>query len=244
MESKDTGKLIDNMNLSNIILGLSTILTAANIFGQTNSLVADFAKDVGLYSHERSPLDKTNSDGSPGFSWFGGHPDLTVIVDKRQPCPPEYALSVSNTNLFSLTERRFLHEIWSKYRIPNTNVLDSVRTKSGDGYDVGFGTGGMSVRYKVDPTLRGEDYNLKKVAITNYSDWQLDIQQVKHGQLDGLKIQFYGKHGGSILRFSNDKAVGEWFDWDLSGDLRFRARFNHPYPLFENLIMEKGSSAP
>jgi hypothetical protein len=97
--------------------------------------------------------------------------------------------------------------------------LDSVRTKSGDGYDVGFGTGGMSVRYKVDPTLRGEDYNLKKVAITNYSDWQLDIQQVKHGQLDGLKIQFYGKHGGSILRFSNDKAVGEWFDWDLSGDL-------------------------
>jgi len=42
--------MIDNMDLRNIILGLSTILVAANIFCQTNNMVAEFSKGADIYT--------------------------------------------------------------------------------------------------------------------------------------------------------------------------------------------------
>jgi len=233
------------MNARNFIFGLSIVLLGGNLFGQTNSLVAEFSKNAGgVYDADDSPLDTTNKDGTAGFSWLWGHPDLTIIVDKAHTCPPQYSLSISNANLFSSNECAFLQEIWLKYRVPNTNMSESLRSTSGDGYDVCFGTGGSSVTYKVDPNLRGEDYDLKKVAITNHSDWELSVEQVKHWRLNGLRVDFYGNHGGSLLRFADDKAVGDWFDWDPSGNLRFRAKFNNPYPFFEHLVMFRTKNKP
>ncbi len=225
------------------ICTLSLLLSSACLFAQSdgippsNSIYVDFSKDAGLYEPTMPPVHGMNSSGRPivSFVLSDSQPDVTFIDYSPRPCPAKYANCISNTNLFSGDESDFLKRILAKYGKNNENGADSVRTASGDGYDVSFAQGGTWVAYRVDPKLRGDDYISKQIAITNHSDWHLQIQQVKHGQLNGLRVEFYGGHIGSVLHFQDDMAVGDWFDWDPAGNLRLAAKFNKPFNLFGSL---------
>jgi hypothetical protein len=226
------------MNGLNIVYVLGIFMLATNTSSQTNSFAVDFSKEAGWYDPAQAPLDKTNKDGTLACSCLGEQPDLTFIVHCPQPCPPKYALSISNTNLFSAEERAFLAGIWSKYRTRGTNgSADSIRTKAGNGFDVMFNPGGDWKRGRTVETTNG-GFEVKWE--TMHSDSELQVQQVKHWQLNGIRLQFYGERGGCLLHFVDDKAVGDWYDWSPSGELRLQAKFNKPYALFEEVLMVKG----
>lgn len=227
------------MNFANFNTLAITLLCCSSLFAQNPETIASFSADAGLYEPDKSPLNKTNSDGTVGFSWLSGHPDLKVLVSKVQACPSRYTLSISNGNLFDPAEQALLDKFWRKCRFANTNITEKVRDASGDGYDASFFSGGTSVINKLDSSAKVEDSNQKRTALTTRWERQISVQVVKHGQLNGIRVDFYGEHGGCLLHFHNDKAIGEWFDWDPVGDLRFQAVFNKPYDLFGNLVMTR-----
>jgi hypothetical protein len=182
-------------------------------------------------------LDETNSAGRPVFSWLADQPDVTFIAHDSQGCPPCYVMSITNTNLFSPSERAFLEDIWQKYRSTNYNMFARARNVTDDGYDVAFTQTHEWRRGKMLKDGTAEDE-----ILTN--DFLLKVQQIQHGQLNGLRIEFYGLHGGSLLHFKDNMAVGDWCEWAPDGNLQFAAKFNKPYLLFGEFLYERGYAKP
>jgi hypothetical protein len=203
---------------------------------------ADWSWDTKMSSFTNSPFDKTNDAGRPFCSWLREQPDVTVFVLETTARPLKYTNLISNTNLFSANERDLLQKLFDKYEKLKTNVSESVRTKPGDGYDVTYAPAGTFPYSLLDglpketrPTNQPNMEMFPDIVPISYRS-PMKLQEIKHNQLNGIRVELYGGHPVSLLHFKDDKAVGDWFNWSTNGNLRLHVRFNKPYPLFENMM--------
>ena len=87
------------MVLKRIILTIGLVVSATNLFGQTNRLFIPF-----LEKESQSNVVVTFSD-----------------FVSRQSCPLKYTNVLSNTNLFSMEEQEIIRNIFVKYKNVTTN---------------------------------------------------------------------------------------------------------------------------
>jgi hypothetical protein len=85
------------MKISHLVLVSGLLFAAGNLFGQGSHPAKMTTLSLYAASH-------TNIDVIASGSW-----------DEEAPCPPEYTNIISNTNLFTPEEQRFLNEIPVKY---------------------------------------------------------------------------------------------------------------------------------
>jgi hypothetical protein len=205
-----------------------------NLPDMTN--IAAFSLCFEYYDPERPPATPTNVSRRPIFYRLDKlrQPDVTFIVHTPEPCPARYTNVISNTNLISPDERDLFQRIWDKYDKLKTHTSgqERVRSKSGDGYDAEYTPG---AEWKVYQTTEGSPEPPFFAGMKSRKSWLL-IQEVKHDQLNGVRVEIYGGQLANLLHFKNDMAVGDWFDWGTNGTLRLQARFNKPYYLFENTL--------
>jgi len=210
-----------------IILGLSLLFSAGNLFGQTNQA--------------KQPLiDTLDSDSQTNIVVIrnGGWP--------LPPCPSKYTNLISNTNLFSSAEQKLLLEIPLKYQNVTTNAgpLGSVLTalnKDINGHwvasfqytnsdardEVTFGAW-KSAKFL---NKSGDGYGVNMDYMVGKSAESIVLFcQLKHGMTDGLLADYYDNgHCLSWMRFSNGMAVGKWLEWNSDGGLRLEVEFKTPY---------------
>jgi hypothetical protein len=213
------------MKLTNVILGLSLLLTAS-LFGQTKQA-------------KQSLIDFLEADSQT---------NIIVIRNGEvsQPCPPKYTNLISNTNLFSPAEQKLLKEIPLKYKNVTTNsgpqgsVLASLN-KDTNGYWVArFQYTNSEMRDEVTFGIEKAAKFLNKAddgygVSINYtggrdSKSMISFGQLKHGKLDGLLVKLCGEdHCLSWMHFANGEAVGKWLEWESDNGLSLEVEFKKPY---------------
>lgn len=196
----------------------------------------------------------------PMSSWAtlspSAKPNMTFTINMPQPCPRRYTNVISNTNLFSMAERKLLKHIPLEYR--------TVTTNSGPRGTVfvGFGTLNSPITHDLDVTVSRFEYTNSgayvkvlffhsrlsprlAVSFRTKSGNGYDalfphrgssvnepcLRQFKHGKLDGLWVDFKGGHCLDWLRFRHGKAVGKWLVWNEAGTLYMEAKFKRPCDL-------------
>ena len=86
------------MKIQFLILGFCSLLSGSNIFAQHASDAASIL--MGLFE----PDSQTN-----------------IIMTVFNNCPTQYTNSLSNTNLFTLSERKLIEDVLTKYKFVTTN---------------------------------------------------------------------------------------------------------------------------
>ncbi len=81
---------------------MGILLDAEKALGQTNYPARKFIENL-------------DSASQTNIEVFAGG------MNDEQPCPPEYTNAISNTNLFSVEEQKFLEEIPTKFGRVTTN---------------------------------------------------------------------------------------------------------------------------
>jgi hypothetical protein len=227
------------MKLRHIILGLSLLFFAGNLFGQTNQVKKIFVPFLDEESQSNVVI--TVSD-------FGS----------EQPSPLEYTNLISNTNLFTPKEQKLLEEVFIKYKnyqdlttnsgppgtvlvgLYKTNFIIPIIHKTNEQWvarfqytnseaqeEVRLGNG-IAMRYF---TKTGDGYI---VGIGNSGgDLGLRLFQIKQrGVLDGLQVDFVNNRLQLYMHYTNGKAIGKYFMWNpRNGNLILEAEFKEPYDL-------------
>lgn len=227
-----------------LITGLALLLSASNLFGQTNHPPKKLL--AGFDAASQSNIDIIAS----GFG-------------DEVPCPSEYTNVISNTNLFTADEQKLLKEFPLKYGKTTTNsgppgsVLVELKVyplkvywgtnwlwfarfqfTNSDVWDE-VSPGGDLLRHKVrNKTGDGFDLNIipnqpRDSGYVGGSGAQYWYQQIKHGVKDGLSVEIiHGDHCVQWMRYSNGKAVDKWLYWDPNyNKLMIWAKFKEPYDI-------------
>ncbi|MEI6078307.1 MAG: hypothetical protein WCS94_22195 [Verrucomicrobiota bacterium] len=224
--------MIKNIKPTNIILGLSILLTA-NLFGQTNQA--------------KQPL----------IDFLDPDSQTNIIVikngDTSWPCPPQYTNLLSNTNLFSPAEQKLLRGVRLKYENVTTNsgppgsVLASLN-KDTNGYWVALFqytnsdvqdeiTFGWKITAKhLDKANNG--YEVDVSPRSGDKNPHIACYQIKHNVMDGLCVGLSSDdHCLSWMHYSNSMAVGKWLEWwGLDNSLSMEAEFKVPYDIQKHAI--------
>jgi hypothetical protein len=206
------------------MVGFTSILLATGLPGQTNVGVGHMIPFLEPDS-QNNIIIKVNGLLAP------------------RPCPPEYTNLVSNTNLFSVSERKLLEELPARYKNVTTNcgppgtVLVGLSnssigllahfqyTNSNASEEVTF-SALTSVKFR---NGSGDGYDVELYNPDAYRVPGLGFTQIKHGVMEGLTANFYGDHCTWWMHFREGKAVGKWFAWDRRGNLLLEAEFKEPY---------------
>lgn len=218
------------------LLILSLLLSSRCLLGQTPNSNAPIIIHAGL----------------PLFDDASRNQVVIVVNDfnRGESCPPIYTNTLSNTNLFSPEEQKWLAEIYAKYRnvATNSGPMGSVRLttlfKTNADYLVSRFRDTSSVtvdevffappRYDYiqlksrDKSDIGNDI-IKSDAGGAVRAPELELCQIKHGIPDGLCVSWNGNHCSSLRRYANGKTVGKWFKWYEDGKLAVEVEFKEPF---------------
>lgn len=178
--------------------------------------------------------------------------NINVLINVPSPCPPEYTNVISNTNLFSPSERELIKAVPFKFKNVTVNsapektvcvgtnnsyaLLSGVflirryqYTNSGDQVEVIFYNAPSSKERAIGVSFRtklGDGYE----ELFNQT-----FRQFKHGRLDGLWVDFDRGHCAAWMRFKDGKAFGKWLVWDRTGSLYMKMEFKEPYDFIGHL---------
>lgn len=228
------------MKLRRLILKLSLLLFAGNLFCQTNQAKRLFIPFFDPVS--QSNIVVTVSD----------------LFGDGQPCPMEYTNLISNTNFFTTAEQKLLTEIPLKYKNMTTNsgppgtVLVSLYKTNfviafvhitNEEWVAHFQYTNSQVQDEVtflDPktvsvkfqTKSGDEYfsNMR-------GDSMLALGQINQGVANGLFAAFENNHLISYQHFTNGIAIGKYFVWDpRNNNLMLEAEFKEPYDLEKHRV--------
>lgn len=200
-----------------------------------------------------------------GYLDINSQSNIDVIASGRndeQPCPLELTNSLSNTNLFSADEQKFLKEIPFVYGgvASNSGPVGSVQTglfQKGHFWDARFQftnsdlvdevvpRGDMLLHKVMDAKGKGFELRVwsgdqgKNADSRNLDFWLI---QMKNGVPDGLNVLMDGTQCERWMRFSNGLAVDQWLIWDMNtGKLAIWVKFNEPYNYLEHSKTGLGS---
>jgi hypothetical protein len=170
---------------------------------------------------------------------------VNALRSEPQVAPPHYTNVISNTNLFSMPERRELEAIPLKYQHVTTNTgpvgtrlvtltnapLGAVAVFQHTNFEASEEIGFSSIKSVRFRTGTGDGYdvhlNPRSNAIINYC-------QVRSNVVDGLLVSFFDARCVTWMRFVNGKAVGKWIVWGTEGELLIEAEFKEPYDFFKH----------
>ena len=245
------------MKLPHLTLGVSLLLLAGNLFGQTNQarLFLPF-------------LDKESQSNVVVSLCFNG----------RQSCPVEFTNVLSNTNLFTPEEQKLIKEVSVKYQNVTTNsgpadtllvnlyktnytvqAIDKAvnvenyvacfqHTNSHTREEIIFG-GGVLIRVR---NKANDGYNVAFNCTRGGT--LLSFWEVKQNLINGLFItfddnrpqgmtwdyklaNFDGSHLEEYRRYTNGMVFGKYLMWNpQSGNLLVEANFKEPYDLEKHRI--------
>jgi hypothetical protein len=246
------------MKLHTFILGLSLLLPASKLFGQTgiNQLEMEYEQATNREAHflqqSNRPPPLSPEEQVKGIYMDLYDPDsqtnMTFIVHVK--CPPEYTNVLSNTNLFSSAEQNLLTEIPLIYKNVTTNSGPPGSVLTGlnktNGYYVAFfqytNSGAMdevtfsyysNVKSAKFRTASGDGYNIETGDINGISI--LNFDSVKHGIVDGLSASVPDNHCIRWMHFANGKAVNRWFEWGAKDAYFIEIKVKAPVDYFKYL---------
>ena len=240
------------MKLRFILLNLSLLISAGNLFSQTNQagkLIIPF-----LDIESQSNINITASD----------------IFGNGQSCPTVFTNALSNTNLFTREEQKLISNAFVIYtkvttnsgppgaelvNLYKTNIVIKATSRTADVEqwvgryqytnsdaveEVVFGAG-MFARHR---NKSNNGYNVYIGRIGTGSLFR--FMEVKQGLINGLLVDFRDNHaqgiswdyrlanfnGNHLVEYrqcTNGMAFGKFFMWNQIGNLIVEAEFKEPY---------------
>jgi len=170
------------MKLPHLTFGVSLLLLAGNLFGQTNQ--------ARLFIPFLDKESQSNVVVSVGF-------------DVEQACPLEFTNVLSNTNLFTLEQQKLIREVFVKYKNVTTNSgpPGSVLT---DLHQTNYIIQAVGRPFKVEHWIAHFQYtNSDAYEVITFSGGV--FARYRNGAKDGYNVSFNQTGGGTLLSFGQIK---------------------------------------
>lgn len=241
------------MKLLHLIISLSFIVVAENLFAQTNRVERLVIPDLDPESQSNVVITVCDPFGD------------------GQPCQVKYTNVLSNTNLFTLEQQTTIREAFAKYKNVTTNsgppgtVLGSLyktnvvikamnRTFEAENWVLRYqytnseAYDEVTIGKSLSAKFRAKSKDGYNVGFVQTGDGTLfDFVEVKHDLTSGLLARFQDTHAqgltwdyrladfgnshlGEYRQFTNGMLFGKYLLWNvLNGNLLIEAEFKEPY---------------